>query len=434
MNSFFLAIELLSYAFAVFLFLKKKELAVVYLPVLIFANNLIEPVIPASAFYLTISGLVFSLIFRNPSYYKNNIPAFLLFLYTIILLPRSTDLVFIRPFVFAMLWLLTVIPVIASIYKKYPKELIFKELTTSALIILVMFVANVLVSTVKGYSPHEMYGITKGILYGNVYAAGFNILSIAVFIIALGFINNKKIFHLLILTVAFSFIMLSLRRSVMGVSLVGVALAYLTLLTKENAKLFFVLSSLTIMLGVIVYSTTDIEDQFSARYELRKLDERELAEEKRFIEYELLYKDMFVYRDYDPLIGYEPFNSWGNYGRGILEDRSLHGDLTNITHSSGLIGLLLYLLMVMTAFRKSYRASETRTDKLIVLFCGMAFIAYTITGRYTEIGSVMLLYLVLMLPLSKSEAEMEEEPELEQEDDELAPYHKLSKKASTFSA
>lgn len=433
MSTFFLVIELFSYAFAVFLFLKKRELAVVYLPVLIFANNLIEPVVPASVYYLTVSGLVFSLIFKNPSYYKNNIPAFLLFLYTIILLPRSSDLVLIRPYVFAILWLLTVIPVISSIYKKHSRELIFKELTNSALIILVLFVVNVLVSTVKGYSPHEMYGITKGILYGNVYAAGFNILSIAVFVVALGFINNKKLFHLLILAVAFSFIMLSLRRSVMGISFVGVAVAYLTLLTKEKAKLFFVMSSLTVMLGVVVYATTDIADQFTARYELRKLDERELAEEKRFIEYELLYKDMFVYRDYDPLIGYEPFNSWGNYGRGILEDRSLHGDLTYITHSSGLIGLLLYLLMVMTAFRKSFRAAETRTDKLIVLFCGMAFIAYTITGRYTEIGSVMMLYLVLMLPLSKSEAEPDEVPELEEEDNEVTPYRKQVKTASILS-
>ncbi|WP_276499733.1 hypothetical protein [Pontibacter litorisediminis] len=405
MSAFFLVVELLSYVFAIYIFLKKKELAVMYLPVLFFANSMVNPVLPASVFYLTVSFIIFAFIFWNPSYYKQNLPALLLSLYFLVLLPQSSDIVYIRPYLFAVFWLFTLIPCISTLYQKYTKKVIFKELTSTALILLVLFTCNVLMSTVKGYSPYEMYGISSGILYGNVYAAGFNVLTFAIYIVALGFIQNKSAVNLLVLVVTFSFILLSLRRSVMGISLLGILISYLTILTVDKAKTFVLFGFLAVALGCTVYFTTDLADSFKERYELRKLDERELEEEKRFIEYELLYKDMFVYRDYSPLTGFELFNSWGNYGRGALDDRSLHGDLTSITHSSGLIGLFLYLLMVFSAFRTSWKAAQTRTDYLTILFCGVAFIVFTITGRYTEVGAMMMLFLVLQLPLAEDETE-----------------------------
>lgn len=408
MSLFFLFVELSSYVFAIYLLLKKKELAIVYLPVIIFASNMVEPVLPASVYYLTFSLLVFSLIFKNPGFYKYNLPAIALFTYFLLLLPRSEDLEFVRPYVFSVLCLFIVIASIGAIYHKYTREKVLSELANAAKIILVLFVINVLMATANKYVPLEMYGITTGILYGNIYAAGFNVLSIAIFITTLDFIQNKKIISFVLIIITLSFLILSLRRSAMGMSLLAVAIPYMTLLTKEKAKMLFLAATLTLVAGAVIYFATDLADLFMERYELRRLDERELNEEKRFLEYELLYKDMFVYRDYSPLIGYELFNSWGHYGRGIMEDRSLHGDLTNITHSSGLIGLALYLMMVFTAFNKALSAAGTRVDKLTIAFCALAFIVYTITGRYTETASTIMLYLLLLLPLAGNKMEPEE--------------------------
>src|SRR5688500_18912741 len=100
MDKFFFLIEVLSYLFAIYLFFKKKELAIIYLPVLIFANNIIEPVFSASFYYGTISFLILSGIARNGTFYKNNIYALLLFCYFLLLLTRSNDLAAIRPSVF----------------------------------------------------------------------------------------------------------------------------------------------------------------------------------------------------------------------------------------------------------------------------------------------------------------------------------------------
>src|SRR6185503_2901979 len=119
----------------------------------------------------------------------------------------------------------------------------------------------------------------------------------------------------------------------------------------------FFTGSLVLAIGYLIYNNTDFMQEFKDRVELRKLDERELAEEKRFIEYSLLYDDMFVYHAYSPWFGYELFNSAGNYGKGVLADRSLHGDIPNLLHSSGIIGVFLYLIMTLTAFWQALRAA-----------------------------------------------------------------------------
>lgn len=87
----------------------------------------------------------------------------------------------------------------------------------------------------------------------------------------------------------------------------------------------------------------------------------------------------------------------------MLEDRTLHSDITNIVHSTGVVGLLLYLLMIASSFVQSCRHAVKRLDFVIILFCGSAFLVYTVTGRYTSTESMMLLILLLMLPLARQE-------------------------------
>ena len=81
MDKFFILIEYLSYLLAVYVLFRKKELAVIYIPVLIFSNNIIVPTLSASFYYGTISVLILYSIFRNGTFFKNNIYAVLLFFY-----------------------------------------------------------------------------------------------------------------------------------------------------------------------------------------------------------------------------------------------------------------------------------------------------------------------------------------------------------------
>ncbi len=404
MNTFFLVVEIISYAFALFLFLRKKDLAIIYIPALIFSNNIIVPSFSASLYYGAISVLVLSCIIRNPFFYKNNVFALILFFYFLLLLLRSSDLVLIRSGVFSVSWLFLSIPLISAIYQKYPEEVIFKEVTNCALIVLLLFLSNVFVYTINHYSPQNMYGITKGVLYGNIYGAGFNILSVAVFITVLKLLEGKKaIFVLIVLVASMACIMLSLRRATMLLSMFGTAIALISFFAQSQARKLVVFGTILFLMGYAVYSKTDFKSEFNERYELRNLQERDITEEKRFIEYELIYKDIFVYNAYNLWTGYELLNSAGHYGRGVFELRTLHGDLPSIIHSSGIIGIVLYVLMVVTAFRQSARAATTNLDKFILLFCVVVLVSYTLTGRFTEGASMILIYLLVLLPLAGKE-------------------------------
>jgi hypothetical protein len=400
MNKFFLILELTGYVFAFFLLVKKKELAVIYLPVLIFLNNIIVPVFTISLYYGTITLLLLSCINYNNSFFRNNIYALLIFIYFLLLIPGSSDIESIRPNLFSVSWLFLSIPLISTIYQKYSRDELFNEVSNAALLILILFIANVLFSTLYRYAPDEMYGITSGVLYGNLYAANFNVLTIAIFITVLKLLKDRKLVHLIVLILSLAVLLLSMRRSVMTSSLLGVLFALLTLLTQKEAKKFIFFGCVIFLIGYIIYTNTEFMNLFNERYQLRNLDDRALEEEGRFMEYEMLYKDMFVYNKYSPWFGFELFNSGGNYGKGIFDSRSLHSDLTNIAHSSGIIGVILYLLMVCSAFIQSFKASILLSDKIIILFCVITFITFTITGRYTQIDSMLLLYLILMLPLS----------------------------------
>ena len=404
MDRFFLIIEIVSYLFAVFIFLKKKELAILYIPALTFTNVMIVPALSASIYYVTILFLMIYCILQNGNFYRNNIYSILLSCYFLMLLPRAENMELVRPNVFSVITFFISIPLAIAVYKKYTKEEIFQELSKVALLVLALFIINVLVSTKMAYSPHEMYGISSGILYGDLFAANFNILPIAVFITVLKLLNKKKTLEIVILIVAIVFIMLSLRRTVMLATLLGIVIPYLSLLNRYQIKKFIVFCGLTLSIGYFIYYNTSFKDSFNERIELRKLDERDMYEEKRFAEYEMLYNDMFVENRYSPWFGYDLFNSIGNYGGGFFEERSLHSDITNILHSSGILGLIIYMFMIITAFSRSYGTAASIVEKLILLFCVIFFGIFTITGRYTESESMMLLFFILMLPLAKDES------------------------------
>lgn len=412
-------LEAFIYGFAVYLFLSKKDLALLYLPVLFFTDIVITSKAPALVYYATISLILATLLYRNSFFFRHNVFALLIAIYFLLLVPQSSDVTFIRPYIFGVTWFFLSLPLVNAIYRKYSREIIFRELSTAALLILIIFIANVGVSSYFKYAPFAMYGITSGILYGNIYAADFNILPVAVFITAFSLMKRRNTWQFLVLMLAFFFIMLTLRRSVMALSLAAVIFAFIISMAQRDVRKVLVYGSLALLVGLLVVANTGFLSLFQERYELRNLDNRELEEEKRFIEYELILQDMFVYRDYSPWFGFELFNSWGNYGRGSLGDRSLHSDLPNIAHSSGLLGLLLYLLMVGTAFGQSWRKARGKTDKLITLFCAITFLAFTATGRYTETGYMLLLFLLLLLPET---AAAPQQPEVQA----FQPEHQLS--------
>lgn len=427
MKIFLLLVEMFLYGFSFYLIRRKGELGIIYIPVLFFAFTLIDPVLPLPVFYGTV-GLVFFLVFRkNYTLLQQNVFSVLLFLYFVILLTRASDTIKYS-LVYSVLIFFLALPMISLVYKKYSYEVIFKELTNSALIILVLFVLNVICASITRYVPEfVMYGISSGVLFGNIELAEFNVIGIALFVVLMRLLHKGDLYIAGIYIAALAFMMLTMRRSAMFVCVLGIPFAILSTLTQKAAKKVLLFVFLTAVIGSVIYFNSSFASIFEERYAMRNLDEKKLDEEQRFSEYSIVYDDMFVFKDYSPLFGYGLFNSIGNYGRGMYFGRSLHSDLASIAHSSGLIGVVLYIFMILTAFITAFRASTSRADKIIIGYCFIVFTIYNITGRFTQAETMLLLFLVCNLSLTKKEKEneqlaFEEKPVAESSLTQVADY------------
>lgn len=292
MNLYFILIELFILGLTLYLFAYKQELAVLYIPVILFARITIEPLTPAFLYYTIVSLLILYLAYKNAGFLRENIFALLLIILYAVLVTQTEDFETIRSSFFALIWLFLSIPLVSAIYKKHDKDTVMEELASAAFLILAVFIVNVAFSTVFSYSPKLMYGITSGILYGNLYATDFNILGIAVFIVLWNAISKRNLLFLATSIVAIAFIMLSFRRSVMGTTMLGVAAVLLILFSQHSFRKTALFIVLALFAGFVIVMNTSFVDVFIARYEQRKLDERELGEETRFLEYDILYQDI----------------------------------------------------------------------------------------------------------------------------------------------
>src|SRR5690242_8546925 len=110
MATFFLLLELMMYIFIVYLFLQKKELSIIYLPVLFFIDTVIAThAVTAFVYYGAITFLIFNLIGKNMTFLRNNIFSFILLIYFLILLSKSRDIDAIRQDIFNVSWLFLLI-------------------------------------------------------------------------------------------------------------------------------------------------------------------------------------------------------------------------------------------------------------------------------------------------------------------------------------
>jgi O-antigen ligase len=405
MKVFFLLLELSTISFIGFQILRKGALSVVYMPLLLFVDMIVESSIPKSVNQLVLMALIgYYFIYHIPFITKNifTIIISFFFLYLYLLEPGNDR----RTIIIQVIFLFLLIGIIPEIYKKYPRAEIFNELSFSGFLILTVFILNSVFSTLLNYNPEIMYGISGGVLYGKIAQAKFNIIPLACFIVFKRAIEHKKLLYFAVYIISVFLILLSMRRTVMLIAIMGSVILIFSLVDSKNLKKLILISLVIGSVSLIVAFNTGFLDTFKERYEMRNLDNRNLEEEKRFAEISLLYKDLFVYYDYDPWFGYGLFASSSNYGKGLYGSRPLHTDFSVIIHSGGIFGLFLYLLMISIAFFIVWRKTYSKLDKLQYLFILFSFLVYFVTGRFTMVNGPIFLFMILFLPLARDNSKI----------------------------
>lgn len=408
-------LEITLYVVALYLFYRKQDLIIVYLPMLFFTRNLIDEfVIRQLIWYVLVTLFLLFAAYRANFIKKLNLAAVLLFVYFSILYLFSDSLSGSRSTYFSMICLMFGFVTLPNLYAKYGKEIVWTELSKMSLGILLIFVGNTLLCTATGYAPYQIYGRTTGVLYGNMGPTAFMALPIALFIYLNYNVKRTSIVRVLISTLALGLMLLSFRRTVQFAA--GLAIvSFLFLLVLEGGKKRVALTGLFMVTSAgLALAFTDFKAQFTERYESRFGEEEfEITEEGRWTDHTMVFEDMFVHGRYSMLFGHSFFNSEGNYAGGIRGDRPLHPDIPVLLHASGMLGLVLYLLMFLRGFRQALRNSTELMDYVIWFFCLAVFMTYTFSGRITEASYSLAIIALLFLPVGGRHQRLAEEEERE---------------------
>jgi O-antigen ligase len=401
MKWFFLLVEFTLPIIAVYWVVKKQSLSIVYIPFIMFSYHIIETKLPGFFMYFILILLLLYFVIYNLPFVMKNIFSLIIFFYFMILLMYVDDLKEIRPYLVNVSWLFLGIALIPQIYGYFSREKIFKEISYAAFLVMGIFSINTILSTIFKYNPREIYGISKGILFGNISNDYYNIFPLALYLILRRAVRDKNIVFFVVYFVSIFFVLLTLRRSVMLLSVLATVIVLIELLDFKNIKQFVIYGLFIFLISLVVISKTTFLQQLTERYEGRNIKDKSLEDEGRMMEIKVMYKDLFVYYDYNPWFGYGLEQSPGNYGKGIFGTRSLHTDFAHLIHASGFLGLFLYLLMIGFAFFIVWKRTFSKTDKLQFFFILLCFSIYFINGRYTTVNSMLMMFGILNLPLGK---------------------------------
>lgn len=403
MEQFFIFLELMIPIAAGFLILRKGSLAIVYMPAIFFADTLLGETkyIPGPLYFYMFIGLLLYFVLFNLPFFKRNIYSNLIIIYFFILVLGVDEFQIIKKDFLHVMWLFVCIPLIPEIYKYYSKETVEKNVNSAVFALMTLFVINVILATYFKYSPKGVYGLTSGVLFGKLGVNYYNIFPFATYFIFRKGVKENNIYYLILYFVSMFLIFLTLRRSVMALSLLGSLFVMVELVKFEDIKKLFLYGVIMLSVLVVVISQTSFAEQFIERMERRDLEDKELEDEGRIIEFGMVYKDLFVYFDYDPFFGYGLFDSSGNYGKNRFGSRPLHTDPTVLVHSSGLLGLFLYLLMFSKAFYLVWSKSHSKGEKLQFLFISICFLGFFFTGRFTVAAPMLMMLVIFFIPTSK---------------------------------
>ena len=363
-----------------YLVLQKGSLSIVYVPFFYFMYSMLEKSKIIPIYHLILVLLLVYYAFYNLPFLKYNIFFVILILFFTYNLQVITDFKLFRLRIISLYWIFTIIALAPEICKRYSRDKILKELSISSFLILFFFIINTILSTVLGYYPDNHYGFTSGISFGHIGISEYSILPLAVYLVFRNGIVEKKIIYLLVGFVGLFLVMLTLRRTAMALSLIACVAVFVELLNFKQIRQFAIYLLVIGIGGTIVLKVTGFSDQLMERIEKRNLQDKDLEEEGRFIEFGLVYKDLFVYYDYDPIFGYGPLMSWGNYGKRMFENRPLHSDITYLIHGFGFFGFMLYVFMAYLVFYRAWGRCRNRNDKIIFSFLFFYFIVFFLIG------------------------------------------------------
>lgn len=355
-------------------FLWKGKHTFLWLPLIILVSTFIFPLITDVSSdinfvnntphkYLNYTLLLYKLVvltwvlFNNKlsKLYKDYFGVYILIIYFLLLIPFNTEepgesfrmvLRFAAEFLF--------LPASYIYFKTYGTKH-FKSIFYSVLTLATFYIIYTSV-TKLGF---DYYGDSL-LYYGGFEMFGLYAYAFALPVLLLFFIkreNKSKILNIVLIVTSFIFSVLAFKRTLIGLNLLFILSYFVyTIKSSKGYLQLFVAGSLIVFSAF--YFQSEIESRINTRY--RVVQDFELEEQNRVLEYIIAFNELILNPSYETLIGRDVFNDQGNFGinntLGLnVEGRYLHSDYMKILYGGGFIGLFL----VFFFFNKTYNLNKT---------------------------------------------------------------------------
>jgi hypothetical protein len=362
-------------------------------------------IIRAVIFFFIIFGY---LIFMNNKF--NKVTWFVLFycFFIVIQVLASTDLFNSARVSFKILLTLLMFPFGYYAINNWDR---LKILNRSILFAGILFIGNFVISQYYGLGVSD-YTKSDDFLLGSLSDSWNNIVYILLVTPLIMITEHKKrIFIGLIMISLFLLMIIGLKRVAILVTLSGFVFYAFSIYKVSIKNLIKSIMVFFVIYIVIAVNFDLIENRIDARGDKMQPDVVEvLSNEGRFLETIVVWNEVISMQD--PIkvwLGFEAFNSVGNYGEGSFGERQLHIDYNNIVNTTGLVGLLLYFLIFLLIYQQKQQIKNrmgrlSGSQKVLlavftVLFFGQFLTSFGGQMYAVTFRSIIFLYLGAILGL-----------------------------------
>lgn len=249
-------------------------------------------------------------------------------------------------------------------------------------------------------------GVRVGLFDAQLYAPALALALVPFIFQTFQLPNPKKYRIYLICLMTFVLLMISMRRTSVGIAILGISIFYVTSGKINRLVSIFLSVFLVLVVTFPLYGDLLLE-RMALRADVFQNDDYEMTEELRYQELFFVLKDLSDnFSVFTLLFGKEIFNSPGHYGitDGFLATRQIHVDYTVLFHGSGLVGLLTYVGMlgrVFYLFQQRYKKFKHIFKQFAIDVRAMFLSAFimvvliSFSGQMEEMSFRSLLFLTL---------------------------------------
>jgi hypothetical protein len=346
-----------------------------------------SPLALLKAFILYLFILYVSIKFKifNNSVSKQII---IFFIYVLCLLPFSSDPAHsFKLTLQVMISLLAFIPAF-NLIRNYD-DLI--KLNKSVVIFMTLIIINFIIAGLLNLGGTD-YST------GNEFQAGglrdaYNNLTYSLLIVPLLFAftssKNEKIFISILSIIIFILLIMTLKRIAIAGAIWGF-LIYFILSDKKNKKLIYFAFMFIVIIGFSPFYEDTLMQRLEFRQEHGRFSSDFYTSEERYIETFYVWSEISSLAEpLRSLFGLEAFNSAGKYANGVFGSRNLHVDYNLILFTTGLVGLILYLMIYIKLFKGYKYITLNLKPNNRIKTLKVIFMVLLLTSLFTSLGGQM---------------------------------------------